>query len=74
MADACGMTLAVIRLPHVHGARDLVFEQLRQGRVIFPGSSENRFGHLYVEDAMRILAAVAEHDRKGTSPVTDWMG
>lgn len=70
-AERAGMTLAVIRLPHVYGARDLMFDQIRQGRVIFPGSGENRFGHLHVEDAVRILAAAADHGWNGTSPVAD---
>ena len=73
MADQAGMTLALIRLPHVYGARDLMFNQVRQGRVIFPGSGKNLFAHMHVQDAARVLLAVAEKGWAGTSPVADDM-
>jgi nucleoside-diphosphate-sugar epimerase len=73
MADQAGMALALIRLPHVYGARDLMFNQVRQGRVLFPGSGKNLFGHMHVEDAARVLLAVAEKGWAGTSPVADDM-
>jgi nucleoside-diphosphate-sugar epimerase len=73
MADEAGVGLALIRLPHVYGARDLMFEQVRNGRVLFPGNGRNRFAHLHVEDAARVLIAAAEKGWTGTSPVSDDM-
>jgi dihydroflavonol-4-reductase len=73
MANQAGMALALIRLPHVYGARDLMFEQVRQGRVLFPGNGQNLFAHIHVEDAARVLLAVAEKEWTGTSPVADDM-
>ena len=66
-----GMSLAVIRLPHVYGARDLMFNQIRQGRVVFPGNGRNHFAHMHVTDAARVLLAVAASGWTGTSPVAD---
>jgi nucleoside-diphosphate-sugar epimerase len=71
IADQAGIDLAAIRLPHVYGARDLMFEQVRRGRVMFPGNGGNLFAHLHVRDAARILLAVAERGWTGTSPVAD---
>jgi nucleoside-diphosphate-sugar epimerase len=73
MAEPAGIALASIRLPHVYGARDLMFNQVRNGRVLFPGNGKNRFAHLHVEDAARILIAVAEKGWTGISPVGDDM-
>jgi nucleoside-diphosphate-sugar epimerase len=71
MADQAGIRLALIRLPHVYGARDLMFDQVRQGRVLFPGNGKNHFAHMHVQDAARVLLAVAEKGWSGTSPVAD---
>ncbi len=71
MAEKAEVDLALIRLPHVYGARDLMFEQVRSGRVLFPGNGGNQFAHLHVEDAARVLIAVAETGWTGTSPVAD---
>ncbi len=71
MADAAGIVFASLRLPHVYGARDLLFEQVRRGLLIFPGSGETSFAHLHVEDAARLLLAVADRDWSGISPVSD---
>ncbi len=73
MADQSGMALALLRLPHVYGARDLMFNQVRNGLVLFPGNGTNHFAHLHVEDAARILIAVAERGWTGISPVADDM-
>jgi nucleoside-diphosphate-sugar epimerase len=71
MAAQAGMDLAVLRLPHVYGARDLMFNQIRQGRVFMPGKGRNAFAHMHVVDAARVLLAVAEQGWTGTSPVAD---
>jgi nucleoside-diphosphate-sugar epimerase len=71
LSGEAGMSLGMIRLPHVYGARDLMFNQVRQSRVYFPGNGKNLFAHLHVEDAARVLIAVAEHRWTGTSAVAD---
>ncbi len=71
MAEQAGINLAVIRLPHVYGARDIMFEQVKSGRVFFPGSGNNLYAQLHVEDAARILVRAAEMGWRGTSPVAD---
>lgn len=71
MAEQAGVALATVRLPHVYGSRDLMFEQVKQGLVLFPGDGRNLYAHLHVEDAARILLAAAEAGWTGTSPVAD---
>jgi nucleoside-diphosphate-sugar epimerase len=71
MAAESGIDLAVIRLPHVYGARDLMFEQVRRSRVVFPGSGKNIYAHLHIEDAAEVLITAAEKGWSGTSPVAD---
>lgn len=71
MADEAGIALGVVRLPHVYGARDLMFEQVKRGRVYHPGHGRNQFAHLHVEDAARVLIRVAETGWTGTLPVAD---
>ena len=71
IADQTGIDLAVLRLPHVYGVRDLMFAQVRQGRVFFPGNGRNLFAHMHVDDAARLLIAAAETGWTGISPVAD---
>ncbi len=65
------MSLAIVRLPHVYGARSFLFDQLRRGFVLLPGSGRNVYSHLHIEDAARILVEVAARNWSGTSPVAD---
>jgi nucleoside-diphosphate-sugar epimerase len=71
LADRAGISLALIRLPHVYGARNLIFGQISRGRVLLPGCGRNLFSHLHVEDAARVLVAAAETGWRGTSPMAD---
>ena len=71
IAGRAGIALAVLRLPHVYGVRDLMFAQVRRGRVFFPGNGRNLFAHLHVDDAARLLIAAAETGWTGISPVAD---
>lgn len=71
MAGEADVALGIVRLPHVYGARDLMFEQVRRGLVYHPGRGRNAFSHLHVEDAARVLIRVAETEWKGTLPVAD---
>jgi nucleoside-diphosphate-sugar epimerase len=71
MASAAGMPFAALRLPHVYGARDLYFSQLRAGKLILPGLGNNAYTHLHVEDAAAALIACAEQAFTGILPVGD---
>lgn len=71
MAERAGMRFAALRLPHVYGAADLLFEQVRRGRVYSPGAGKNRFGRLHVKDAARLLIAACLQDFSGVTPVGD---
>ncbi len=71
LAATAGMTVANVRLPHVYGPQAILFQQIRRGYAIFPGSMTNRCGHLHVTDAARVLAAVAAQRWTGSSAVAD---
>jgi nucleoside-diphosphate-sugar epimerase len=70
-ATSAGISFAALRLPHVYGAMDLYFQQLRNGLLILPGLGRNTFTHLHVADAARILIACAQQGYEGISPVGD---
>ena len=71
VADASGMSVAALRLPHVYGTQSILFRQVRNGFAVFPGRLSNRCGQLHVTDAAKIIGEVAEVRWSGTSPVTD---
>jgi nucleoside-diphosphate-sugar epimerase len=71
IAAAGGPTVANVRLPHVYGPQSLLFGLVRHGRVLFPGSGDNPFAQLHVEDAARVLIAAAFQRWSGTAPVAD---
>jgi nucleoside-diphosphate-sugar epimerase len=71
LADKAGVAFAAIRLPHVYGARDLMFDQVRRGRVFSPGNGNNQFAHLHVLDAARLLISIAQKGWTGVSAVAD---
>jgi nucleoside-diphosphate-sugar epimerase len=50
-----------------------MFDQIHRGRVIFPGNGKNKFAHLHVTDAARILIAAAQQGWTGISAVADDM-
>lgn len=54
------ISFASIRLPHVYGPQDLMFGQIRNGYFIFPGSGENQFARIHVEDDARVLITIAK--------------
>jgi nucleoside-diphosphate-sugar epimerase len=70
-ASSAGISFGALRLPHVYGAVDLYFQQLRNGLLILPGLGRNTFTHLHVTDTARILIACAEQGYQGISPVGD---
>ena len=71
LADEAGIALGNIRLPHVYGSHSVLFEQIRRGLAIFPGSMTNQCGHLHVEDAARVLIEAGRQRWRGASPVAD---
>ena len=71
MAKKADINFSSIRLPHVYGAKSLLFYQIRQGRVIFPGKGDNLFAHLHVCDAARALIMAAESGKRGVYVVAD---
>ena len=71
MADKAGIHFTSIRLPHVYGAKSLLFYQIRQGKIFFPGKGNNLFGHLHVSDAARALIKAGVSDKKGIYVVAD---
>ena len=71
IAQAAGMRLAILRLPHVYGPQSILFEQVRSGLAVFPGGMSNRCGQLHVEDAARALIAAAETGWVGSSAIAD---
>ena len=71
MAASAGVSFAALRLPHVYGARDLYFRQLRAGRLILPGLGKNIYTHLHVADAAAAMIACAEQAFSGILPIGD---
>jgi dihydroflavonol-4-reductase len=71
MAQSAGIDFCSVRLPHVYGAKSLLFHQIRQGRLFFPGSGNNLFGHLHVADAARALIQAAESGVQGVCVIAD---
>lgn len=71
LADKSGLRLAILRLPHVYGPTSLLFDQIRSGWMLQPGSGANIYSHMHVHDAARLLTAVADSSWSGASPVAD---
>jgi len=71
MAAKAGICFVSLRLPHVYGAHSLLFDQVRHGKVFFPGRGDNTFAHMHVIDAARALIHVAENCSTGIWVVAD---
>jgi nucleoside-diphosphate-sugar epimerase len=71
MATEAGIRFISLRLPHVYGAHSLLFDQVRHGKVYFPGKGDNRFAHIHVIDAARALVHAAESGPPGLWVVAD---
>ena len=71
MAAKAGICFISLRLPHVYGAHSLLFDQVRHGRVFYPGKGDNLFAHIHVFDAARALIQAAEVKQSGTWVVAD---
>jgi nucleoside-diphosphate-sugar epimerase len=71
IAERGAMTIGVLRLPHVYGARDTLFGMARRGWLIAPGRGDAPFSHLHVYDAANALIRAAERGWCGVSPIAD---
>ena len=71
MAVQAGICFVSLRLPHIYGAHSLLFDQIRHGRVFFPGRGDNLFAHMHVVDAARSLIQAAENGRAQIWAVAD---
>ena len=71
IAATAGIRFVSLRLPHVYGAHSLLFDQVRHGRIIFPGKGDNSFAHLHVNDAARALIQAAEVKKEGCWVIAD---
>ncbi len=70
-ARKASIAFCAVRLPHVYGARDAVFERIRRGILLVPGRGLNVYGHLHVRDAARVLVEAARQRFEGILPVAD---
>ncbi len=59
LAARASLSVASIRLPHVYGAGDQLFANVRRGVLAVPGRTSPPFSHLHVHDAARVLIAAA---------------
>lgn len=66
-----GMRVTSLRLPHVYGARSVMFDFVRRGFVPFPGDMDALFGHLHVQDAARALVGAVDAEMSGALPLAD---
>ena len=71
LASNANINFAAIRLPHVYGAKDLYFQQIRNGLLILPGMGKNVYTHLHVTDAAAAIIACAEKSFSGVLPIGD---
>lgn len=71
MAAKANICFVSLRLPHVYGAHSLLFDQVRHGRVFFPGRGNNKFAHMHVIDAANALIHSAERGKAGIWVVAD---
>lgn len=66
-----GLSVANIRLPHIYGAGDQLFANVRRGVLAVPGRSSPPFSHLHVHDAARVLIAAATGEWEGARGIGD---
>ena len=71
MAEQVDICFTSIRLSHTYGVNSLLFDQMRKGRIMFPGKGDNVFSHLHVADAARALIKAAEMGTPGISIIAD---
>jgi dihydroflavonol-4-reductase len=70
-AGEAGMSFCALRLPHVYGATDAVFSKIRTGTLLVPGMGSNKYCHMHVRDAARVMVEAARKRLCLASPVAD---
>jgi dihydroflavonol-4-reductase len=71
LAARTELSVASIRLPHIYGAGDQLFTNVRRGIMAVPGRSNPPFSHLHVHDAARVLIAAALGTWEGACGIGD---
>ena len=71
MAAEAGICFVSLRLSHVYGAHSLLFDRIRHGRILFPGTGDNPFAHIHIDDAARAFIQAAENGQSGIWVVAD---
>ena len=71
LASRAGLSVASVRLPHVYGAGDQLFANVRRGLLAVPGRASPPFSHLHVHDAARVLIAAATGAWEGARGIGD---
>jgi len=72
IADATGMRIVSLRVPHVYGAGSILFSYANRGIVPFVGDMDVTYSHLQVSDAVEALIAAVVNDHvRGTFPLSD---
>jgi nucleoside-diphosphate-sugar epimerase len=71
LAARPALSVASIRLPHVYGAGDQLFANVRRGIMAVPGRTNPPFAHLHVHDAARVLIAAADGTWEGACGIGD---
>jgi nucleoside-diphosphate-sugar epimerase len=71
LAARTALSVASIRLPHVYGAGDQLFANVRRGVMLVPGRTDPPFSHLHVHDAARVLTAAALGSWEGARGISD---
>jgi nucleoside-diphosphate-sugar epimerase len=71
LAARGGLSVASIRLPHIYGAGDQLFANVRRGVMAVPGRGNPPFSHLHVHDAARVLIAAAFGTWQGALGIGD---
>jgi nucleoside-diphosphate-sugar epimerase len=65
------LSVASVRLPHVYGAGDQLFANVRRGVLAVPGRASPPFSHLHVHDAARVLIAAVLGRWEGARGIGD---
>lgn len=65
------LTVGSLRLPHVYGPGDLLFQRMRRGWLVTPGLGRNPYAHLHVEDAAKVLLDASRARWQGAAAVAD---
>jgi nucleoside-diphosphate-sugar epimerase len=71
LAGRSSLSVASVRLPHVYGAGDQLFANVRRGVLAVPGRTSPPFSHLHVHDAARVLIAAARGHWEGACGIGD---